>query len=197
MTPNRIARLGLGVAGGTLALTSLSGFASADQPATQDDTRPTIGSTLNASERHQMDAEVARTLQNTTGGKRISLNQIAWPEKGAIMTIPLPGEKRARAANQPIDTKALCDYKYACLFSDTGYTGRKVSFKKCSFQKLRWFTFTNKTSSWINNQTKGTKATLYYWTGSKVKTMTSLVAEDALSYLYPNDNRADFIRPCR
>lgn len=189
------ARVAVAIAGGAVAATSLAGYSSAAEPESNGSER-TIASTLTSAERAQVNDEVAETMRKTPGGKRISLNQIAWPDKGAVMTIPLPGEQRARAANQPIGTKDLCDYLHACLFSDSGYTGRKVTFKKCGFQKLRWFNFTNKTSSWINNQTKGTKATLYYWTGKKVKKLTSLVAEDGQSYMLDDDNRADFIRAC-
>ena len=198
MTPNRIARLGLGVAGGTLALTSLSGFTSTDQPAMQDDTRPTIGSTLTTTERQQMDAEVARTLQNTTGGKRISLNQIAWPKDGVVMTIPLPGEKRARPADQPIGTKGDgCTYKRTCLYDYGDFEGRELEFYYCKFQKLRNYNFTNKTTSWANNQKGYPESTLYYWTGSKVKYLTSLMGTQYDAYLSGSDNnRADFVRVC-
>lgn len=195
---NRSVRLGLGIAAGALATTSLAGFASADQPETQDGAKPTIASTLNASERQQMDDEVVENLRKSQGGKRVSLNQIAWPQKGAVMTIPLPGEKRARPANQPIGTKGDgCSYKNTCLYDYGDFEGRELEFYYCKFRKLRDYNFTNETSSWANNQEGYPESTLYYWTGSKVKYLTSLMGTQYDEYLAGSENnRADFLQVC-
>ena len=194
----RSSRLALGIAAGTLTVTSLAGFASANQPGTQDDAEPTIASTLNASERQQVNAEVAENLRKSKGGKRISLNQIAWPKDGVVMTIPLPGEKRARPADQPIGTKGDgCTYKRTCLYDYGDFEGRELEFYYCKFQKLRNYNFTNKTTSWANNQKGYPESTLYYWTGSKVKYLTSLMGTQYDAYLSGSDNnRADFVRVC-
>ncbi|UYM06574.1 peptidase inhibitor family I36 protein [Solicola gregarius] len=190
------ARLGLGIAAGALALTSFAGSASADEPAATSGTDRTIASTLTSAERAQVNAEVAETMRKAPGGERIGLNQIAWPEKGAVMTIPLPGETRARAADKPIGSRDDgCDYGRVCLWEDEVLEGRSLEFYKCKFQKLRWYDFTNKTSSWVNNQTDGTKSTLYYWTGSKVRSMAQLTAWNYQYYVIP-DNKADFLRVC-
>ena len=191
-------RVAVAIAAGALAATSLAGYAAADQPETQNDAKPTIASTLTKAERQQMDDEVAENLRKSKGGKRISLNQIAWPKAGVVMTIPLPGEKRARPANQPIGTKGDgCSYKHACLYDYGDFEGKEWEFYYCGFQKLRDFNFTNKTSSWANNQKDYAKATLYYWTGSKVKKLDELWAPSYDEYLEGfKNNRADFIRAC-
>ena len=188
-----MARVGLGVASGALAATALAGQASAAEPS---DEASGERSSLSATERAELDSDVSETLQNTNGGKRISPNQIAWKGGDVVMTFPLPGEKRARTLDEPIGTQgAGCEHGEVCLYEDAGWKGRQLTFYKCEFEKLRWYNFTNQTSSWINDQTKGTRSTLYYWDGKKVRHMTSLVAKSWESQVDDND-RADFVRVC-
>lgn len=198
MTRTTIGRIGLGVASGALAAAALTGQASAAQPDTTTDADRTIASTLTMAERDQVNAEVAQTLRETKGGERIGLNQIAWPHKGAVMTIPLPGEKRARAADQPVGTRSKgCSYKHVCLYDYVDFEGRELEFYECKFQKLRWYDFTNRTSSWVNNQSDYEKSTLYYWTGSEVATLDELWAPSYEEYLAGSKyDRADFVRVC-
>lgn len=197
MKPTTIGRavVGIGVAAGVLTATALPGQASAQTDTTD---RRTIASTLSAAERQQVDAEVTQTMRRTQGGVRVGLNQIAWPDKGAVMTIPLPGEKRARAADQPVGTRSKgCSYKHVCLYDYGDFEGKELEFYKCKFQKLRWYDFTNRTSSWVNNQTGNAKSTLSYWTGSKVASLESLWAPSYEEYLSGSkNNRADFVRVC-
>lgn len=195
---SKYAHLGLGIAAGALALASLVGPASADEPAPKADTDRTIASTLTTAERAQVNAEVADKLRKAPGGERISFNQIVWPEKGAVLTLALPGEKRARAADQAVGTRDEgCSYKHVCLYQYGGFEGDEIEFYECKFQKLRWYDWTNRTSSWVNNQSDYEKSTLYYWTGSKVATLDELWAPSYDEYLSGSkDNRADFVRVC-
>lgn len=195
---NRYGRLGLGIAAGALAVTALAGSASSDERGAPDDADRTIASTITTAERAQVNTEVAETMRKAPGGERVGLNQIAWPDKGAVMTIPLPGEKRARAADEPIGTRGDgCTYKRVCLYDYGDFEGRELEFYTCKFQKLRWYDFTNRTSSWANNQTSGTISELYYWTGSKVAYLTGLYAGGFDEYLGGSDNnRADFLHVC-
>ncbi|MET8978032.1 hypothetical protein ABZX85_20705 [Streptomyces sp. NPDC004539] len=47
-----------------------------------------------------LERQIDRQMTITPGGKQIGVNQIAWRGGNAVMTFPLPGEKRARAVDE-------------------------------------------------------------------------------------------------
>lgn len=148
---------------------------------------------MTAQQRDRLDAQVERTLQNSRpGGKRVAPDTIVWEDQGAILNFPVNGKVRDYGS-QGLDGRVR-------LWQDAGYSGRRLTFVKCKFQKLRWYNFTNKTSSWRNTQTGGAESRLYYWNGSKVKFMDSLAPGEQHSWTWSNhplNDKADFLRVCK
>ncbi|WP_282697740.1 peptidase inhibitor family I36 protein [Streptomyces sp. CC208A] len=143
----------------------------------------------------QIDEQMART----PGGKQIGVNQIAWRGGKAVMTLPLPGEAQARAVNEPLGTLGTpnCSYLWTCLYEHSNYDGRRLTWSDCNFENLANWGFNDKTSSWHNNQSRGTKSYVYNWTGSSWALLWSSTAPSASSYVgSANNDRADGIRVC-
>ncbi|MFE7129700.1 hypothetical protein ACFVIM_02460 [Streptomyces sp. NPDC057638] len=97
----------------------------------------------------EAEANVART-----GGTQVAPNRIDLG--GAIMTLAVPGEKYARDLTQPRSTRALasCAYGHMCAYKDRNYTGNTIDMLRCADYRIPWLT----RGSWINNQTRGTRA---------------------------------------
>ncbi|WP_177221538.1 peptidase inhibitor family I36 protein [Lentzea xinjiangensis] len=145
-------------------------------------------------------AEITQVLERTAGGVQISPNQIAWQDGRVVLTIPLAGEKPARAAEgsvAPLGTRNCTKY-WTCLYEHKDYEGRKLSFTECNeIQDLSDYDFSDKTSSWHNNQSSGTKTRVYNWTGSWSGIWTTGGAESWSSYVGAADNdKADGIKAC-
>lgn len=197
-------RLGIALAIGTLIVGSMAGYAAAtgtDAPASESD-RSAAKVDLSSSERAQLDRQVDAEMSKSPGATRVAVNQLAWDDGDVVLTLPLPGEKQARAVDEPIGTKDSpnCGYGSVCLYDDAFYGGRRLSFTACKLQKLRNYNFTNRTESWHNNQTTGTISQIFYWSSS-AGTSFGLGATNAPSAVgiigYGDDNRADSIRVCR
>ena len=172
------------VVASSLAFGALAGQASAaDAPQSNGDAA-----------RAQLDRQIDSVLANTTGGKRVGANQIVWEQRGATMTFPMPGETRARAAGEERDPN--CPTGRVCLFKDSRFSGIRLSFYKCKFEKLRWYDFTNVTSSWVNAQTGHAYSQLDYWDGSKVRPLHGMVPVTGVSFGTAKNDKADFLRVC-
>lgn len=114
---------------------------------------------LNAADRQAMQARVDDVLRKSVGGKRISINQIAFEGGEVILTLPLPGERQARAVDEPVVPlgTANCSYEYACLYDGTWFDGARLSLRPCGRVYLPNYGFGNIASSIHNNQTGGTQ----------------------------------------
>ncbi|QFU88304.1 hypothetical protein [Amycolatopsis sp. YIM 10] len=145
-------------------------------------------------------AEIATVLEKTAGGVQISPNQVAWRDGKVILTIPLPGEPTARVAGEPVVSLATknCAYTWTCLYEHRDYGGRRLSFQECGgIQDLSDYDFSDKTTSYHNNQTSGTKTRVYNWTGSWTQLWTTSGAESASAHVGSEKNdKADGIDAC-
>ncbi len=76
--------------------------------------------------------------------------------------------------------------------------GRKLSFAECGkIQDLSDYDFSDKTSSWRNNQSSGTRTHVYNWNGLWFGIWTTGGAESWSSDAGAADNdKADGIRAC-
>lgn len=107
-----------------------------------------------------LSAKQAGTLQATvdrevaaTGGKQVAANEVEW--NGGKTVFPVPGESKVRnlAAAAPRGSIYRCPYQYMCV-----YTGVNYSWVMHMFYHCREYATPYLIHSWVNNQSKGTKA---------------------------------------
>ncbi|MEV6247888.1 peptidase inhibitor family I36 protein [Streptomyces sp. NPDC051742] len=154
---------------------------------------------LDRSEVAELQRQIDRQMAVTPGGEQIGVNQVAWRGGKAVMTFPLPGEKQARAVDEPVGTlgTANCSYLWTCLYEHDNYDGRRLTWSDCAFVNLSSWDFIDKTSSWHNNQSSGTVTRVYNWTGSSWSQLWASTAPSRSSYVgNTNNDKADGIRVC-
>ncbi|GAA0934436.1 peptidase inhibitor family I36 protein [Nonomuraea longicatena] len=149
-------------AAGALALT-LAGGATAEtgNAAVQTTTAGAPEIRLSEPEKQALQAEVDKRLKDYGGGKQIGINQIAYQDNQLILTLPLPGEKKARTVNEPITILGTpnCSAFYACLWSDTNFNGSRLSLTQCATVALT-APFNSSVGSIHNTQSTGTQTIL-------------------------------------
>lgn len=182
------------IAGGIFAITPLAGPATA-APVDEAESNLQVTTT----QQQELDRQVAEQLKLTPGGKRISVNQIAWQRDGAepvIMTFPVPGERIARAAGElitPLGTPN-CNYEGVCLWDYTNFEGKRLGpFYACRTENLANFGFANRTESWHNNQTPNTKS----WLIQNGQILMDMIPNSKVSHVgVYNVNRATHLTVC-
>jgi hypothetical protein len=144
--------------------------------------------------------QVDNVLAKSPGGKQISANQVAWNDGKVVLTIPLAGERSARAAGEPVTTlgTANCPYTWTCLYEHANFDGRRLQFSACGYiQDLGAYGFSDMATSWHNNQTPGTRTWVYNWTGSWTQIWVEGGAPSKSTNVGAgNNDRADGIRAC-
>lgn len=144
---------------------------------------------LTAAQRADLDARATETLQNSKpGGKRIAPDKIAWDDGDVVLTLAIDGKAR--------DTAPAKQNGKVYLFDGMNGGGDELAFYECKFEKLRHYNFTNRTSSWFNNQYGWTLSELFYWDGSSVEWLDGSRSPDERNLPPAKDNRADFIQVC-
>ncbi len=123
---------------------------------TSDPTIPEID--LTAAEQQALQTQIDRHLDEYGGGKQVGINEITYHGGRTILTLPLPGETKARAVDEPPTAlgTANCSYEYACLWSDTNFNGQRLASAACRTLTLG-APFNPSTASIHNNQTPGTQ----------------------------------------
>ncbi|MGW4201470.1 peptidase inhibitor family I36 protein [Streptomyces sp. NPDC004726] len=193
----------IAVSAGAMAVLGLAGPTSASS-AEPTALQSTIASQaklagLSKSDVAGLQKQIDEQLAATPGGKQIGVNQMSWRGGKAIMTIPLPGEKRARAVGEPAAALGTpnCSYTWTCLYQHSNWDGRRLTWSDCTFENLANWGFNDQTSSWHNNQTTGTRTWVYNWTGSSWALLWTSTAPSASSYVgAANNDKADGIRVC-
>ncbi|MFJ6798223.1 hypothetical protein [Streptomyces sp. NPDC091268] len=186
-------------AAGVLATLTLSGTSSARSTADASLQAQAARAGLSGSEAAELGARIDRQLALVPGGKRIGLNQAAWRGGKAVMTWPLPGEAKARAVDEP--SVALgspnCAYGWTCLYEHANFDGRRLTWSDCAFENLADWGFSDKTTSWHNNQSGGAVTSVFNWTGSNWEQLWSSAAPASSSYVGSGANdRADGLWVC-
>ncbi|WP_257002254.1 peptidase inhibitor family I36 protein [Streptomyces sp. WZ.A104] len=153
---------------------------------------------LNQSEVADLQKQIDEQMAITPGGKQIGVNQVSWRDGKAIMTFPLPGEKQARAVGESVGTlgTANCSYLWTCLYEHSNFDGRRLTWSDCAFHDLSTWGFNDKTSSWHNNQSRGTVTRVYNWTGSWTQLWASSAPAQSSYVGSSNNDKADGIRVC-
>lgn len=118
------------------------------------------------SELETLQAEVDKHLNNYGGGKQISINQVSYEDGQMILTLPLPGETKARGLDEPVTPlgTANCAGLSACLWSDTNFNGQRISREPCQRITLA-APFNSSVGSIHNNQSNGTQTILFNSSG--------------------------------
>ncbi|MCP3821226.1 peptidase inhibitor family I36 protein [Streptomyces sp. A3M-1-3] len=154
---------------------------------------------LSKSEVAGLQKQIDKQLATTPGGKQIGVNQIAWRGGKAVMTFPLPGEKKARAVGEaavPLGSPN-CRYAWTCLYEHSNWDGRRLTWSDCNFENLADWGFNDQTTSWHNNQTRGTRTTVYNWTGSSwAQLWQSTAPSSSANVGSANNDKADGLWVC-
>ncbi|GAB3435532.1 hypothetical protein [Actinophytocola sediminis] len=145
------------VAAALVALATTVGIGTASATGAPTDAKaPEV--VFTAAERQALQAQVDRHLGDYGGGEQVGINEIAYDDGKMILTIPLPGEKKPRAIDEPITAQgqADCAYLYACLWSGTNFTGTRLAHTACGTVTLS-APFNSSTASIRNAQSNGTQ----------------------------------------
>lgn len=187
------------LAAGAMAVFGFAGTSSAQSTLDSAIAAQADQAGLSSSEVAGLQKQIDKQLAQTPGGKRISLNQASWRGGKAVMTWPLPGEAKARGVNEPAAALGSpnCSYAWTCLYEHDQYNGRRLTWSDCNFENLANWGFNDQTSSWHNNQTRGTKTHVYNWNGSAWDLLWVSTAPSSSSYVgnYAND-KADGLWVC-
>jgi hypothetical protein len=123
-----------------------------------------------------LDAQQARLLQSEvdkiiagmkTGGHQISANEVMSDDGRVKVTVPVPGEERARALSSA-QGQATCEYNYLCLYAGRNWTGSSWWFWACEFHDLGDYGWNDNLESYFNDQSSGSVSKFYNWQGSWV-----------------------------
>jgi len=147
-----------------MAATVFATMGIATSAAAESSTRATAGAPVvkfTAAQQQVLQSEVNSHLKDYGGGKQISVNQVAYDNGAMILTLPLPGETKARAIGEPVTALGVadCAFTHACLWSDTNFNGSRLDRVICATVVLG-APFNSSTGSIHNNQTTGTQTLL-------------------------------------
>ncbi|MGW8065394.1 hypothetical protein ACVV2G_24785 [Streptomyces ziwulingensis] len=128
----------------------------------------------------------ARLADVKVPAEQVSHNEIRAKDGSASITVSVPGTA---------DTS--CSYTYLCLWDGANWTGSKLSLYVCGFRDLSDYGFSDRLTSYKNNQTTGTRSLFYNWQGSWVYKFDSHAyhTEDSLANTSWN-NMIDGVRVC-
>jgi hypothetical protein len=110
---------------------------------------------LSSAQADTLQAQVNSYLSKL-GGTQVAINKINLNNKGYVL-FPLPGKKAA--AN-------FCYLHYFCAYSQPNFNGTAINMYTCALYSIPF----KGNGSWVNNQTKGTRATMYDPTGKLIYT---------------------------
>lgn len=132
----------------------------------------TVQAELSAADTVELQRQVDAVVGANPGSRQINQNEIELAP-GAVVTVPLPGEKIARGPGEVVtEGVANCPYQNSCWYEHANFDGYRLRLYYCGFYNLgnlfmldgrRW---NDKISSWHNNQSGGAVADTYNWNGS-------------------------------
>ena len=92
-------------------------------------------------------AETSRITAAYPGAERLSSNAVRLPG-GVEVAVTIAG---------------ACNLGYLCLYSQRSLQGEQLSLTRCGFTDIGRLWGNDKTRSYINNQTRGTRSVFYNW----------------------------------
>lgn len=147
------------MAAGAAAMLMTLGVAHAASASSAAPAKPVLPAVnLTTAQQAALQTQVQKHLNDYGAGQQIGINQISWDAGRTILTLPLPGETKARGVNEAVAAlgTANCSYLYACLWSDTNFNGTRLSRTDCATITLA-APFNTSTASVHNNQSSGTQ----------------------------------------
>ncbi|GAA4975040.1 hypothetical protein GCM10025331_81830 [Actinoplanes utahensis] len=153
---------------------------------------------LDQREARQLQSQVDQVLaEMKVGGRQISANEVLSNDGLVKVVVPVPGEERARALSGSAG-RAVCTYEYLCLFDGPNYTGLMRELYACSMVNLGNYGQHDRLESYYNNQTIGTVANFYNWTGSwgRPKFGSTAPHSDPNLWRWGWQNMIDGVDPC-
>lgn len=193
------AKLTVTATAGAMAVLGLAGPTSASTTLETKIASEAKQAGLSKSEVAGLQKQIDKQLATTPGGKQTGVNQVSWRGGKAVMTFPLPGEKQARAVNEPAGALGTpnCSYAWTCLYEHSNFDGRRLTWSDCNFENLADWGFNDKTTSYHNNQTRGTQTHVYNWTGSSWALLWTSTAPSSSSNVgSANNDKADGLWVC-
>lgn len=187
------------LAAGAIATLGLAGPTSASTELQSTIAAQAEKAGLSKSEVSKLQGQIDKQMAMTPGGKQIGVNQVSWRDGKVVMTFPLPGEKKARAVNEPLGALGTpnCSYLWTCLYEHANFDGRRLTWSDCNFENLADWGFNDKTTSWHNNQSRGTQTHVYNWTGSSWALLWTSTAPSSSSNVgAANNDKADGLWVC-
>lgn len=167
--------------------------AAADGTAPKDDPSEIYGSdSLQLTERQRaaLDSRAAEVLREAKpGGKRVAPDTIIWDDGDVVLTLAIDGKAREYSSPAARDGNVY-------LYDGIYFNGDRLALSACRFEKLRWYDWTNKTSSWKNNQYGNALAKVFYWDGHSVIHLDAGTPGYMTSFQTYQTNIVDFVRPC-
>ncbi|MEU4801946.1 peptidase inhibitor family I36 protein [Actinosynnema sp. NPDC023587] len=123
---------------------------------------PAGGQSYSQAELAALQARVDENLGLYGGGKQIGINQVEYLGGTLLLTLKLPGERSARAVQEPVGTAGVanCQYQWVCLWTDTHFNGDRLAKYACQTITVPQM-FQDNTGSVHNNQTTNTETVLY------------------------------------
>ena len=167
----------------TGSVTTASAATHPTQSWAQRDSRTEVRQ-LSASAATGLQQQIDQTLRTTKGGVQVSANEIAYKGSGALLSLPLPGQRTAPENSQaalalfaPSAAKATpditvyywgcpqgdnADNQWYCFYQDSNMGGRRLQWnlQHCGTDYEGIFAnygFTAQASSWVNT------GPLYVW----------------------------------
>ncbi|MFC7495983.1 MULTISPECIES: hypothetical protein [unclassified Nocardioides] len=141
---------------------------------------------LSPAQAQSLQARVDRVIDRT-GGTQVAINQVAW--EGGDTLVPLPGETRARELSvvPAASTVHGCEYYQFCTYAFSNFTGMVDRMSSCTWHYTpRWF------GAYVNNQTPGTRARFYDYSGRFLSYTRPAFYAGSTSL----GDRTNYIRPC-
>jgi len=164
---------------------------------------------LSASAATDLQQQIDQTLRTTKGGVQVSANEIAYKGSGALLSLPLPGQRTAPENSQaalalfaPSAAKATpsgtvyywgcpqgdsTDNQWYCFYQDANMGGRRLQWnlQHCGTDYEGIFAnygFTAQASSWVNT------GPLYVWAQVGSSTLWVENPDEYNKYVGDEDN---------
>lgn len=176
----------------TLAATVVVGANVVAATAVAEPAAPLAGSDVQAR------SDLDKLVRNTPGARRVDATTVELPSRGVVIKWNSPGTAKSVLGS--------CSFKFLCVFDQENFVGWEADFSQCIFDNLFTLPFPaggdwhDKASSFINQQTTGTKVRWYNLSSDgsvwELWWVTGGAFETAASLGSGFNNFFDAVRPC-
>ncbi|MEV6415950.1 hypothetical protein [Kribbella sp. NPDC051718] len=177
-----------------------------EQPSAGSVEGPFARFALTAAQAKSLQAQVDEQLAATSGGKQISQNEVAYDGGDTIMTFSIPGRTGTPPSSKVAAPDAVADVRgcptgtfkdWSCVYEFSNFNentnGRRLQFHDCGGRDFDTYNFRDKTSSWVNTQSKEVHVSNFTTSGSLVLLWKEPAQSQSSSVTPANDNKADYL----